>query len=550
MSMLAEVGALLASTLDRERTLPRLVRLAVPALGDLCALDIVGEDGTISRAAYAHRDAAKETLVYGAPVGVRAAISSGRPVLVSRANEADLMAEAQNADQLRVLQQLRPQAWIVLPLTARDRVLGALTFARTESAEPYDRVDVRTAEVMARQVALALDAAGLQRESDAARNDTEAANRAKDEFLMTLSHELRNPLNAVSGWARLLDAGKLGAEQSRRAIEIILRNVNVQVRLVDDLLDMSSVVSGRMRLAVQPVNVLDVIGEALDAVRPGAEAKGIQLQSVLDSPGAQVSGDPGRLQQVVWNLLYNAVKFTPRHGRVLVKLQQVKSHVEIVVSDTGQGISAELLPYIFDRLRQGDSTRTRAHGGLGIGLALVRHIAELHGGSVFVESAGEGQGATFVVKLPLMVAGMREQAVAQAKTRPPDRPSLVGVRILVVDDDSAAVELVQEVLAQAGGEARGAVTADEALRTLERWLPDVLVSDIEMPGEDGYTLIRKIRALSPERGGKTPAVALTAFGRPEDRIRSLMAGFNIHVSKPVDPDELTAIVASLAGRAG
>jgi len=550
MSMLAEVGALLASTLDRELTLPRLVRLAVPALGDLCALDIVGEDGTISRAAYAHLDATKEPLVYEAPVGVRAAISSGRLVLVSRASEADLMTEAQNADQLRALQQLRPKAWIVLPLTARDRVLGALTFARTESAEPYDRVDVRTAEVMARQVALALDAAGLQRESDAARNDTEAANRAKDEFLMTLSHELRNPLNAVSGWARLLDAGKLGAEQSRRAIEIILRNVNVQVRLVDDLLDMSSVVSGRMRLAVQPVNVLDVIGEALDAVRPGAEAKGIQLQSVLDSPGAQVSGDPGRLQQVVWNLLYNAVKFTPRDGRVLVKLQQVKSHVEIVVSDTGQGISAELLPYIFDRLRQGDSTRTRAHGGLGIGLALVRHIAELHGGSVFVESAGEGQGATFVVKLPLMVAGMREQAVAQAKTRPPDRPSLVGVRILVVDDDSAAVELVQEVLAQAGGEARGAVTADEALRTLERWLPDVLVSDIEMPGEDGYTLIRKIRALSPERGGKTPAVALTAFGRPEDRIRSLMAGFNIHVSKPVDPDELTAIVASLAGRAG
>ena len=237
-----------------------------------------------------------------------------------------------------------------------------------------------------------------------------------------------------------------------------------------------------MRLAVQPVNVLDVIVEALDAVRPGADAKGIQLQSVLDSPGAQVSGDPGRLQQVVWNLLYNAVKFTPKQGRVLVKLQQVKSHVEIVVSDTGQGISAELLPYIFDRLRQGDSTRTRAQGGLGIGLALVRHIAELHGGSVFAESAGEGQGATFVVKLPLMVAGVREHAVAQAKTGAPDRPSLVGVRILVVDDDPAAVELVQEVLAQAGGEARGAVTADEALRMFERWQPDVLVSDIEMPG--------------------------------------------------------------------
>lgn len=550
MSLLAEAGALLASTLDRERALTQLVHLAVPALGDLCAIDILGEDGTTSRVAYAHRDGTKEALVYEAPVGVRAAIRSGQPVLVSEAGETDLMAEAQSADQLRTLQQLRPRTWLVLPLTARDRVLGAITFAMTDSAGSYDRVDVRTAEVVARQVALTLDGTRLQRDTEAARSATEAANRAKDEFLMTLSHELRNPLNAVSGWAKLLEVGKLGEEQSRHAIEVILRNVNAQVRLVDDLLDMSSVVSGKMRLAIQPVNVADVIGEALDAVRPGAEAKGIQLQSVLDSPGAQVSGDPGRLQQVVWNLLYNAVKFTPKAGRIQVKLQQVKSHVEIMVSDTGQGIRPDLLPYIFDRLRQGDSSRSRAHGGLGIGLALVRHIAELHGGSVFAESPGEEQGATFVVKLPLMVAGVHDHAVAQAKSAPPDSPSLVGVRVLMVDDDPAAVELVQEVLTQAGGEVRGAGTADEALRVLEQWRPDVLLSDIEMPGQDGYTLIRKIRALAPERGGTTRAVALTAFGRPEDRIRSLMAGFNIHVSKPVDPGELTAIVASLAGRTG
>ena len=550
MSLLAEAGALLASTLDRERALTQLVHLAVPALGDLCAIDILAEDGATSRVAYAHRDGTKEALVYEAPVGVRAAIRSGQPVLVSEAGETDLMAEAQSADQLRTLQQLKPRTWLVLPLTARDRVLGAITFAMTDSAGFYDRVDVRTAEVLARQVALTLDGTRLQRDTEAARSATEAANRAKDEFLMTLSHELRNPLNAVSGWAKLLEVGKLGEEQSRHAIEVILRNVNAQVRLVDDLLDMSSVVSGKMRLAIQPVNVADVIGEALDAVRPGAEAKGIQLQSVLDSPGAQVSGDPGRLQQVVWNLLYNAVKFTPKAGRILVKLQQVKSHVEIIVSDTGQGIRPDLLPYIFDRLRQGDSSRSRAHGGLGIGLALVRHIAELHGGSVFAESPGEEQGATFVVKLPLMVAGVRDHAVAQAKSGPPDSPSLVGVRVLVVDDDPAAVELVQEVLTQTGGEVRGAGTAEEALRVLEQWRPDVLVSDIEMPGQDGYTLIRKIRALAPERGGMTRAVALTAFGRPEDRIRSLMAGFNIHVSKPVDPGELAAIVASLAGRTG
>ena len=550
MSLLAEVGALLASTLDRERALTELVHLAVPALGDLCAIDIVDEDGTTSRVAYAHRDGAKDALVSEAPVGVRAAIRSGQPVLVSEAGETDLMAEAQNADQLRTLQQLRLRTWLVLPLTARDRVLGAITFAMTDSAGSYDRVDVRTAEVVARQVALTLDGKRLQRDTEAARSATEAATRAKDEFLMTLSHELRNPLNAVSGWAKLLEVGKLGEEQSRHAIEVILRNVNAQVRLVDDLLDMSSVVSGKMRLAIQPVNVADVVGEALDAVRPGAVAKGIQLQSVLDSPGAQVSGDPGRLQQAVWNLLYNAVKFTPKAGRIQVKLQQVKSHAEVIVSDTGQGIRPDLLPYIFDRLRQGDSSRSRAHGGLGIGLALVRHIAELHGGSVFAESPGEGQGATFVVKLPLMVAGVRDHAVAQTKSGPLDSPSLVGVRVLVVDDDPAAVELVQEVLTQTGGEVRGAGTADEALRVLQQWRPDVLLSDIEMPGQDGYTLIRKIRALAPERGGMTRAVALTAFGRPEDRIRSLMAGFNIHVSKPVDPGELTAIVASLAGRTG
>lgn len=549
-ALLAEVGSLLASTLDHERSLVRLVRLTVPALGDLCAIDLLGEDGNPRRVACAHRDEAKEASAYEAPFGERAVLRSGQPGRGSGAGETDLMTEAQNAEQLRALQQLRPRAWLVLPLTAREVILGTITFAKTESAEPYDPVDVRTAEIVAREVALALDRARLLRDTEAARSATEAANRAKDEFLMTLSHELRNPLNAVSGWARLLEAGKLGEEQSRRAIEIILRNVNVQVRLVDDLLDMSSVVSGRMRLAIQAVNLGNVIEEALDAVRPGALAKGIQLQSVLDSPGTQVSGDPGRLQQVVWNLLYNAVKFTPKQGRVLIKLQKVKSHVEIVVSDTGQGISPELLPFIFDRLRQGDSTRSRAHGGLGIGLALVRHIVELHGGSAFAESPGEGQGATFVVKLPLMVAGVLDQAVAEAKSGSPGSPSLAGVRVLAVDDDQAAVELVQEVLTQAGAEVRGTVTADEALRVLEHWRPDVLVSDIEMPGQDGYTLIRKIRALPPDRGGKTRAVALTAFGRPEDRIRSLMTGFDIHVSKPVDPDELIAIVASLAGRAG
>jgi signal transduction histidine kinase/CheY-like chemotaxis protein len=559
--VLAEISELLGSSLDYERALPRIVRLAVPALADLCAIDLLLEDGTISRPACAHVDTTKEALAYEtrsrhgfnptSPRSVPAVIRSRQPVLVAHATESDLVAGAQNAEQLSIFQQLRPTSWMIVPLIGRERVLGAITFAITESVHGYDRTDLHLAEMLASQIAVAIQSARLYREAEVARSAAEAANRAKDEFLSTLSHELRTPLNAVSGWATMLERGHLNDEQSRRALQIIRRNVDAQVRLVDDLLDMANVVKGRMRLAVQAVDLRDLIDGALDAVAPAAEAKGIRIQSVLESPGAPVSGDPGRLQQVLWNLLSNAVKFTRQGGRVQIKLERVRSHVEITVSDTGQGIHADILPYIFDRLRQGDSSSTRAHGGLGIGLALVRHLVELHGGSVFAESAGDGHGATFVVKLPLMVAEVRAAPIAQRGSPLPPGPSIVGLRILVVDDNLAAIELIQEVLVQAGCEVRGSRTSDdEVLRTLAEWRPDVLVSDIEMPGQDGYTLIRKVRALDPERGGKTPAVALTAFSRPEDRIRSLGAGFNIHVSKPVDPDELTAIIASLAGRTG
>jgi signal transduction histidine kinase len=424
--------------------------------------------------------------------------------------------------------------------TSKDE-LGVVMHAFNDM---LDRIDARTAElereVEERRRVEAERTAALERERD--------ANRLKDEFLATLSHELRNPLNAVLGWARLIESGKLDEEQARRAIQIILRNVDAQVRLVEDLLEMSSVVTGRMRLAVQTVDLRDLIEEVVDAVRPGAEAKGLRLHSLLESPGAAVSGDPDRLRQVVWNLLANAVKFTPRGGRVEITAQRVRSHAEVVVSDTGQGIHPDLLPYVFDRLRQGDSSTTRLHGGLGIGLSLVRHLVELHGGSVFAESPGEGHGATFVVKLPLTVADVREQPLARREPTSLGGLSLGGVRVLVVDDDPSAVDLVVEMLSQSGADATGCGSVGTALPMLVRWRPDVLVSDIEMPEEDGYTLIRKVRALSTDAGGKTPAVALTAFNRPEDRIRSLRAGFSIHVSKPVDPDELIAIIANLAGR--
>jgi signal transduction histidine kinase/CheY-like chemotaxis protein len=559
-AFLVEAGALIGSSLDYERVLPRLARLAVPAMGDLCAIDLVQADGTMSPVASAHVDITKEALVHevrsrhgfnpSAPNGIAAAIQSRRPILLARVTQAALRAEAVNAEQLSLFEQLGPKSWMVAPLIGRQAPLGAIAFAITESRRRYGHADLLGAEVVARQVTIMIDGARLYRESEAARAEAEAANRAKDEFLSMLSHELRNPLNAVAGWAKVLEGGQLSEEQSRRAVQIILRNAAAQLRLIDDLLDVSSVVSGRMRLTVQAVDLRSVVEEAIDAIRPAAEARTIRLQTVIESPGAPISGDPGRLQQVVWNLLSNAVKFTPKGGRIQVKVQSVKSHVEIIVSDTGEGIRADLLPYIFDRPRHGDSSVSRPRRGLGMGLALVRHLVELHGGSVFAESPGEGQGATFGVKLPRMIAELRQEPAVHKSAPTLTDLSLAGARVVVVDNDPAAVDLISEVLTRAGGDVRGCASAEIALHTLRQWRPDVLVSDIEMPGEDGYTLIRKVRALPPEQGGKTPAVALTAFSRPEDRIRSLVAGFNIHVTKPVDPAELTAIVASLAGRAG
>ncbi len=392
----------------------------------------------------------------------------------------------------------------------------------------------------------------LLRRERQARAAAEAASRAKDEFLAVLSHELRTPLNAVYGWARVLQAGQVRGEAAERALATIVRNADAQVQLIDDLLDVSRVVSGKMRLDVRPVDLVTVIEAAVDAVQPAAAAKTIRLQSVLDPRAGPISGDPARLQQVVWNLTMNAVKFTPKGGRVQVQLLRVNSHVEIVVSDTGQGIAPEVLPLVFDRFIQADSSSTRGHGGLGIGLALVKHLVELHGGSVAAQSPGAGQGATFIVRLPLPIAEIAEGSTPR---RHPTAASmdgrlpglrLDGCRVLVVDDDPDSVELASSILMGAGAEVRTCLSAAEAFAVLQAWRPDVLVSDIEMPGEDGHSLIRRVRALDRAQGGDTPAVALTAYGRTQDRVRSFTAGYTMHVPKPVDPGELTTIIASLA----
>jgi CheY-like chemotaxis protein/nitrogen-specific signal transduction histidine kinase len=390
--------------------------------------------------------------------------------------------------------------------------------------------------------------------AEATRTEAQTANQAKDEFLAMLSHELRTPINAVYGWVHMLRAGLVGPDARERALDAIMRNAHAQVRLIDDLLDVSRIVSGKMRLDVRPVDLKAVVEAALDAVRPAAEGKSIRLHAVLDPHAGPLTGDPDRLQQVVWNLLTNAIKFTPKGGRVQVHLQRINSHVEIVVSDTGQGISAEMLPVIFDRFRQADRGPTRTHKGLGLGLALVRHLIEAHGGTVTAQSAGDNQGATFVIRLPVTLAklddGAAERVHPTARVLMPTfvGPALEGIRVLAVDDDADALDLAMAILTAARAEVRTCQSAAEALAVFRDWRPDVLIADIEMPGEDGLSLIRKIRALEPDQGGKVPAVALTAYGRVEDRLRTLSAGFSMHVPKPVDPSELTTVVASLAGR--
>jgi PAS domain S-box-containing protein len=393
----------------------------------------------------------------------------------------------------------------------------------------------------------------LEREQEA-RLQAEAANRMKDEFLATLSHELRSPLNAMLGWTRLLNSRKFDEVTTARAMETIERSARAQAQLIEDLLDVSRIIQGKLRLNIRPIALVSAIQAAIDIVRPAAEAKEIELYSDLDPVVGLVAGDSDRLQQVVWNLLSNAIKFTQKEGRVEVRLERVNSYIEIAVKDTGQGINPNFVPYVFDRFRQADSSITRSSTGLGLGLAIVRHLVELHGGTVRAESQGEGQGATFTVKLPVIpmrneVIALKSVDIAVEEEAPLDNsPSLQGMRVIVVDDEADSREYIIALLEQCGAEVVAATSASEALDAVSHVKADVLVSDIGMPEEDGYSLIRKVRALKAEQGGQIPAVALTAYARAEDRTRAIAEGFQIHIPKPVEPAELATVVASLARR--
>ena len=389
------------------------------------------------------------------------------------------------------------------------------------------------------------------------RAEAEGANRAKDEFLSILSHELRTPLNAILGWSAMLRQRTLSQDKVLRALETIERNAKSQAQLIEDILDISRIITGKLRLQVRPVNLVPVIESAIESVRLAAEAKSIRLQSRIDSQAGLLLGDANRLQQVLWNLLSNALKFTPKDGRVEIRLERVNSHAEITVSDTGPGISSEFLPFVFDRFRQHDSTTTRSYGGLGLGLAIVRQLVELHGGTVTVVSPGIGQGTTFTVTLPAMIIPQPPSdpeplnSIVEAKRRVEASPSLEGLQILVVDDEADALELLNTILQNNGAEVIAVASVKQALTIIETATdrsPDVLVSDIGMPDEDGYSLIRKLRQLEAQRGGRLPAIALTAYAGSDDRRQALLAGFQMHLTKPVDAAELVAVVASLTGR--
>jgi len=388
----------------------------------------------------------------------------------------------------------------------------------------------------------------LAREREA-RAEAEAANRLKDEFLATVSHELRSPLNVILGWARLISETKPREEQLEHGIEIIERNAQAQARLIEDLLDVSRIVSGKLSIHTRPVHLNQTIKGVVVGIRPSAEAKKIDLRLTQSVPEISIIGDADRLQQVVWNLLSNAIKFTPDGGRIEVKLQNIGAHVELRVTDTGRGISPDFLPHVFDRFRQAYRTDAGARAGLGLGLTIVKYIVEAHGGTVTAESPGVGQGSTFTIILPMAPASpVAIPAIdrQQVRLKAGELPSLSGVRVLVVDDDEDARDVLSAVLSNYGAEVITAVSAIQALDILAKQNLDVLVSDINMPGMDGYELIRRVRAMKPEHGGRIPAAALTAYARAEDRVQALQSGFQMHVPKPIEPAELEVVVATLA----
>ena len=563
-ALVAEATAALAASLDFKATLARLATILVPKLADWCAIEMIDDAGQSDQLAVAHGDPKMVEYAWelrrrypipkDAPQGVPNVLRTGKSEMYAEISDEMLVAGAVDDEHLRISRELGLRSAIIVPLVARGATLGAITMVHAESGRRYSGADLVLAEEIARRAAISVDNARLYGAEQRARAAADDANRLKDEFLATVSHELRTPLNAILGWSRMITTGVLDETKRGRATETIERNAVAMAQLVEDLLDVSRIISGKMRLEIESVDLGKVVEAAIESIRPAALAKEITLRSIIEPAPGPLLGDPNRLQQVVWNLLSNAVKFTPRQGRVEVGVRRSGSSVEVSVRDNGAGIDAAFAPFVFDRFRQADGKITRTHGGLGLGLAITRQLVEMHGGSVEASSEGIGHGATFTVGLPITAIrpvpdpmdAATDDAAPQRARHAEVEVELDGLHVLAVDDDDDSRRLVRAVLEKAGARVTLATSVEQAMEAFERELPDVVVSDIGMPGQDGLELIRRIRARPGDRGGQVPAAALTAYARAGDRARVLSAGFSMHLPKPIEPDELIAIVISLA----
>lgn len=546
-----------AARLEPLRTIESLARLAVPAFADGCMIDLIEKDGQLRRLHAVCADPAKQAIVDGLarrpprtarPADLGADLRAGASRLFADIPEGYWETIAEDPEHLDRLRALAFRSMMIVPIVVEEQALGTVCFVTGESGRRYEAEDFRLAEDLAHQVALAIGNVRLHQEVRDVAAAAAVANRAKDEFLAMLSHEMRSPLGAITIWASLLRMGKLPPDKTARAIEAIARNTAILSRFTAELMDVSRIVAGKLALDVRSVDLAAVVESALDTVRGAADAKGIKLERQIDSSD-RVAGDSTRLQQVISNLLSNAVKFSDQGGRVLLRVVAESSHAVISVRDVGEGIASDFLPHVFERFRQASEAGARVHGGLGLGLAIVREIVELHHGTVNAESAGRGRGSTFTVTLPFVegehALRLDRAGVDAGESASPAGSMLAGVRVLVVEADPEVTAALVVALELNGASVTTAASAAEAEERLAREHPDVLVSDI-IPGDDGYALIRRIRSLAPERGGRIPAAALTGHDAIHEVDRILDAGYQLYLTKPVDSGALVAAVAKLA----
>ncbi|MDF3070353.1 MAG: Chemotaxis protein methyltransferase CheR [Polyangiaceae bacterium] len=554
-SLLYEAGDILIASLDIQATLRRLSRLLVRRLSVYCCIEL--EDFEVSdNPLLAHTDPAREDSLRQA---IRATTNPGwrhgypfaRNPERAQLGGATVTVTADDEDsdaRRELLDRIEARSWIVAPLQTQHALQGTLVVVRDSSAAAYAAKDVPLVEELARRIAMAIDNARLYQKAQQERQRVERALRAKDEFVAVISHELRTPLNSVSGWLTLLRTGQLSADRAEHALDIIDRNCKAQARIVEDLLDISRLVTGNIRIHPAQLDLTSVVDMVVESARPAAEAKRISIEREMEESEAILRGDSQRLQQVVWNLLTNAIKFTPKDGRIRVSLRRNRSTLELTIADSGEGIPAHVLPKLFEPFYQLDSTTARRHAGLGLGLAIVRYLVELHGGSVEASSKGLGHGAAFTIRLPMSPAISTTLGITKIPTESfsatlPALPvALTGTKVLVVDDEQDTRELVATILETAGAEVRVAPGATEAMEVFTSFMADVVVTDIGMPGRDGFDLLRAMREMDERR---VPTIALTGRASEDDVTRATVAGFDLYLTKPVEPSKLVTTVADL-----